>query len=78
MPTEMPTTPINLSDKSKDRRSVSGTLITLGGAAVSWASSTQRCVALSTAEAGYLALREGVKDASCTGAVLSFICLELS
>ena len=38
------------ADKSNDRRSVSGTVITLGGAAVSWASSTQRCVTLSTAE----------------------------
>ena len=39
------------ADKANDRRSVSGTVITLGGAAVSWASSTQRCVTLSTAEA---------------------------
>ena len=61
-----------------DRRSVSGTVITLGGAAVSWASSTQRCVTLSTAEAEYVALGEGVKEALFTGAVLSFICLELS
>ena len=30
------------ADKSNDRRSVSGTVITLGGAAVSWASSTKR------------------------------------
>ena len=47
------------TDKSNDRRSVSGTLITLGGAAVSWASSTQRCVTLSAAEAEYVALGEG-------------------
>ena len=40
----------NYADKSNDRRLVSGTAITLGGAAVSWASSTQRCVTLSTAE----------------------------
>ena len=38
------------ADKSNDRRSVSGTVITLEGAAVSWASSTKRCVALSLAE----------------------------
>ena len=61
------------ADKSIDRRSVSGTEITLRGAAVSWASNTQRCVALSTAEAEYVALGEGVKEALFTGAVLSFM-----
>ena len=66
------------ADKSNDRRSVSGTVISLGGAAVSWASRTQRCVTLSTAEAEYLALGEGVKEALFTGAVLSFIFPELS
>ena len=64
--------------KSNDRRLVSGTVITLGGAAVSWASSTQRCVMLSTAEAEYVALGEGVKKALFTGAVLSCICPELT
>ena len=64
------------ADKSNDRRSVSGTVITLEGAAASWASSTQRCVTLSTAEAEYVALVEGVKEALFTGAVLSFICPE--
>ena len=65
------------ADKSNDRRSVSGTVITLEGTAVSWASSTQRCVTLSTAEAGYVALSERVKEALFTGAVLSYICPEL-
>ena len=37
------------ADKSNGRRSVSGTAVTLGDAAVSWASSTQRCVTLFTA-----------------------------
>ena len=49
------------ADKSNDRRSVSGTVLTLGGAAVSWASSTQMCVALSTTKAENVALGEGVK-----------------
>ena len=40
----------NCADKSNGRRPVSGTVITLGGAAVSSASSAQRCVTLSTAE----------------------------
>ena len=66
------------ADKSNDRRSVSGTIITLGGAAVSWVSSTQGCVTLSTAEAEYVALGKGVKEALFTGAVLSFICQELT
>ena len=66
------------ADKSNDKRSVSGTVITLRGAAVSWVSSTQRCVTLSTAEAEYVALGEGVQEALFTGAVLSFICPELS
>ena len=39
---------------------------------------TQKCVTLSTAEAEYVALGEGVKEALFTGAVLSFICPELS
>ena len=66
------------ADKSNDRRSVSGTVITFGGATVSWASSTQRCVTLSTAEAEYVALGEGVKEALFTGVALSFICPELN
>ena len=66
------------ADKSNDRRSVSGTVITLEGAAVSWVSSTKRCVALSSAEGEYVALGEGVKEALFTRAVLSFICPELT
>ena len=46
--------------KTNDRGSVSGTVITLGGAAVSWASSTQKCVTLSTAETEYVALGDWV------------------
>ena len=66
------------ADKSNDRRSVSGAVITLGGAAVSWASSTQRWVTLSTAEAAYVALGEGAKEALFTGAVSLFTCPELN
>ena len=66
------------ADNSNDRRSVSGSVITLGGAAVSWASSTRRRVTLSTAEAEHVALGEGVKETLFTGAALSFICPQLS
>ena len=57
---------------------MSGTVVTLGDAAISWAGSTQRCVTLSIAEAEYKALGDGVEEALLTGAVLFFICHELS
>ena len=66
------------ADRPNDRCPVSGTVITLGGAAVSWASSTQRCVTLSTAESEYVALDEGMKAALFTEAVLFFIYTELT
>ena len=47
----------NYDDKSNDGRSVSGTVITLAGTVVSWASSTQRCVTLSAAKAEYFCPR---------------------
>ena len=63
---------------------MSGTVIAFGGAAASpfpsppakqqqtaRVSSTQRCVTLSTEEAEYVALGEGVKEPSFPGAVLS-------
>ena len=65
-------------DKSNYMRSVSGTVITLGGAAVSWARRMQRCVTLSTAESEHVALGEEVREALFKGAVLTFICPELS
>ena len=66
------------ADKSKDRPSVSETVVTLGGAAVSCVSNTQRCVTLSTTEAQYVTLGEGVQEALFTGAVPSVSCPELS
>ena len=64
------------ADKSNDSRSVSGTVITLRGAFVSWARSTQKCVPSSTAEAEYVALGEGVKEALFSGAVSSLFCVQ--
>ena len=45
-----------------DRKSVSGVVFTLGGAPVSWSSKKQKCVALSSCEAEYIALSEAVKE----------------
>ena len=46
------------ADESNDRRSVSGILVTLRGAAVSWVSGTERCVTLSKTEAEHVPLGE--------------------
>ncbi|UYV77950.1 hypothetical protein LAZ67_15003007 [Cordylochernes scorpioides] len=52
------------SDK-EDRKSYSGYIFVLGGAAISWCSRKQKCVALSTAEAEYYAMCEAAKEALC-------------
>ena len=46
-----------------DRKSTSGYVFLLGGAAISWKSSKQTCVALSTAEAEYVALAAAAQEA---------------
>ena len=46
-----------------DRKSTSGYLFQLSGAAVSWRSKKQTCVALSTAEAEYMALASAAQEA---------------
>jgi len=46
-----------------DRKSTSGYVFLLGGAAISWRSSKQTCVALSTAEAEYVALSAAAQEA---------------
>ncbi|XP_075492491.1 secreted RxLR effector protein 161-like [Primulina tabacum] len=45
------------------RKSVTGLIFTLYGTDISWKASLQSVVALSTTEAKYIALTEGVKDA---------------
>lgn len=46
-----------------DRKSVSGYMFQISGAAVSWRSKKQTCVALSTAEAEYMALASAAQEA---------------
>ncbi len=46
-----------------DRKSTSGYIFQISGAAVSWRSKKQTCVALSTAEAEYMALASAAQEA---------------
>ena len=46
----------------EDRRSTSGFVFMLSGAAISWASKKQPCVALSTAEAEYISLSNAAQE----------------
>ena len=63
----------NFAEKADDKRSVSRVVVTLGSATVSWLSSTQKIVTLSTTEAEYVALGDGVKEALFAKAVASFL-----
>ena len=63
----------NFAEDSDDRRSVSGVVVTQGSATVSWLSSTQKIVTLSTTEAEYVALGDGVKEALFAKALASFL-----
>ncbi|KAK3895615.1 hypothetical protein Pcinc_000538 [Petrolisthes cinctipes] len=47
----------------KDRKSTSGYCFHLGGGPVSWSSKKQSCVALSTAEAEYMAIASAIQEA---------------
>ena len=44
------------------RKSTSGFLFTFAGGAISWQSKVQKCVALSTTEAEYIAATEAAKE----------------
>ena len=61
------------ASKATYRRSVSGAVVTCGGAPVAWLSRTQKCVTLSTTEAEYVAMGDGVKEALFVRGVLSFL-----
>lgn len=47
----------------QDRKSYTGYVFTIGGSIVSWEARKQRCVALSSTEAEYIALSEASKEA---------------
>ena len=71
-------TDANYAEKADDRRSASGVAVTVGNSTVSWSSSTQKIVTLSTTEAEYVALGDGVKEGPLVKAVLSFIVPSIS
>ena len=60
------------ASKATDRRSVSGVTVVCGGSPVAWFSRTQKCVTLSTTEAEYVAMGDGVKEAIFMRGVLTF------
>ena len=68
----------NYTEKADYRRSVSGVAVTVGKSSVSWFSSTQKIVTLSTTEAEYAALGDGVKEALFVKGVLPFIIPSIS
>ena len=61
------------AQKVNDRRSVSGAAIFCGGCLVTWFSRTQKSVTLSTTEAEYVAMAEGVKEALYVRGILAFL-----
>ena len=58
---------------AEDRRSVSGVVVFCGGTPVSWFSRTQKCITLSTTEAEYVAMADGVKEALYERGILAFL-----
>ena len=52
----------DLGGNLDNSRSTSGYLITFAGGAISWQSRLQKCIALSTTEAEYIAITEGAKE----------------
>ena len=61
------------ASKETDRRSVSGGLVMCAGACVSFFSKTQASVALSSTEAEYAAMAEGLKESIFLRYVWSFL-----
>jgi hypothetical protein len=57
--------------QEKERISVTGYCVMLAGVCISWSSSRQKCVAVSTTESELIALSEGVKESEWFGQLLS-------
>ena len=53
--------------QEKERISVTGYCVMLAGVCISWSSSRQKCVAVSTTECELIALSEGVKESEWFG-----------
>ena len=53
----------DLGGEITDSKSTTGYLFQVGGAAITWQSKKQSCTALSTAEAGYVALARAAQEA---------------
>ena len=63
---------------SNDRRSVSGVAVILGDTAISWKSSTQKCVTIVTCETEPVAFCDASKEALFMRTVLVFLPPELT
>ena len=61
-----------------NRKSTSEFVYTLGGSTVSWQSSLQNVVALSTTKAEYIAVAESFKEAKWLKSVVGEMCNEVS
>ena len=68
-------TDANYAEKADNRRYVLGVAVTVGNSTVGWSSSTQKIVTLSTTDAEYVVLGDGVKEGLFVEAVLSFLSL---
>ena len=68
----------NYAEKADDTRSVSGIAVMLCHGVVGWASSTHKVISVSTTEAEYISIGDGVKEALFAKGVLSFLVPELS
>lgn len=60
-------------DNNDHRRSAYGAVTPPAGGAVNWLSKTERCVGLSTPEAGYVAMSEALKEIIFLRAVLAIM-----
>lgn len=53
---------VDYASKATDRRSVSGAAVVCGGSPVTWLSRTQKRFTLSTIEAEYVTMNDGINE----------------